>query len=64
MTKVLQQRVENASQEVRMKPEFSTYCALLCDEVLKVVLQCMGTTYGICCRNHTNMAHTSTGIGF
>jgi hypothetical protein len=34
---VLQQRVENACQDIRVKPEISTECAPLCDEELKTV---------------------------
>jgi hypothetical protein len=39
---VLQQRAENACQEIERNQEFSTECAPLCDEELKVVLKCMG----------------------
>jgi hypothetical protein len=37
--------------------------AHLRDEELQVVLNCMGTTQSICCRDHTNMA-VSAGTGF
>lgn len=39
--------------------EFSTDCAPLRHEELKVTLKCMGTTY--CCRDHTTMANISAG---
>jgi hypothetical protein len=61
---VLEQRVENACQGIRVKREFSTECASLCDEELKGVLKCMGTTQSICCRDHTYIAHISADIGF
>jgi hypothetical protein len=44
--------------------QFSTECAPLCDEELKVVLNCMGATWNICCRDHTNIAHILAGIYF
>jgi hypothetical protein len=41
----LQQRVENACPGIRVKPGiFDTVRTSLCDEELKVVLKCMGTT--------------------
>jgi hypothetical protein len=27
-------------------------------------MKCLGTTQSICCRDHTNIAHVSTGTGF
>jgi hypothetical protein len=42
----------------------STECAPLCDKGLKVVLKCVGTTYSICYRDHTNIAFISAGVVF
>jgi hypothetical protein len=39
-------------------------CVPLCDEDLKVVLKCIGTTQIIRCRDHMNIAHTSVRTGF
>jgi hypothetical protein len=44
--------------------QFSTECAPLCDEELNVVLKCMGVTWNIRCRDHTNIAHISVRVGF
>jgi hypothetical protein len=41
--------------------EFSSECSPLCDEELKVVLMCMGTTWNISCSYH---AHIPAGTGF
>jgi hypothetical protein len=43
--------------------EFPTECAPLYDEELMVLLKHMGTTQSICCRDHTNITHTSVGTG-
>jgi hypothetical protein len=61
---VLQQRVEYACQKIRVKPEFSTECAPLCAEELKVALKCMGTPQSISCTDHTNIGHISAGTVF
>jgi hypothetical protein len=52
---VLQKRVENSCQEMSETRNF------LCDEGMKVVLQCMETTQSICYRNQKKIAHVSVG---
>jgi hypothetical protein len=46
-----------------VKPRiFDRACTSLYNEELEVVLKCMGATYSICCRDHTNIAHISAGM--
>jgi hypothetical protein len=45
-----------------VKPEIFEECAPLCDKELKVLLNCMGTTQSISCRDHMNVAHISADI--
>jgi hypothetical protein len=40
------------------------YLTPINDLELEVVLKCMGTTYSICYRDHTNIAHITAGMGF
>jgi hypothetical protein len=61
---VLRQRVQNACQEIRMKPEYAAECAPLCEEEPEVVWKCMGATRNIRCGDHTNVTHISAGTGF
>jgi hypothetical protein len=61
---VLQQRVQMPVRTFGWNQEFSTKYAPLCEEKLKVVLECMGTKRSICCRDDTNFARISAGIGF
>jgi hypothetical protein len=59
---VLQQRMPD--RRIEWNQEFLINCTPLCNEELKVVLKCVGTTQSICCRDHTNIGHISAGIGF
>jgi hypothetical protein len=61
---VLQQRVENTCQKIRVKPGIFDRVHTLSNKELKVVLKFMGATYSICCRDHTSVAHSSTGNVF
>jgi hypothetical protein len=52
-----------SARRLEWNQEFSVGCAPLCDEELKVVLKCTETTQSMRCRDHTNIAHITAGIG-
>jgi hypothetical protein len=56
--------MEIARQEIGLKRGILADCTPLCDQELKVVLKCTGTTWSIICRDQMNIAHISAGTGF
>lgn len=58
---LLHQRDENACREIQVKRGFFK---ILVNSYEKVVMTRMVTTESICCKDNTNITHTSGGFGF